>query len=142
MEKMWRLNRPLRRNRSLEHHQRCLNLVSTNTRGLEISTTSHSQNSVKCCVCSGVIRCRCGCLPHRYNIRGEIPLRRDLVNDEIWAMAEVSVTIVVACCPLLRPLLEKLIPKRLAQWAYSHGNNSTIVTIRPARLEIPEIFLP
>ena len=64
------------------------------------------------------------------------------VNGEIWAMAEVSIAIVVACCPLLRPLLEKLIPKRLAQWAHSHGSHSTIVTIRPARLENPEIFLP
>ena len=40
----------LRRDRNLEHHQRCLNLVSTNTRGLEIATASHSQNSVKCCL--------------------------------------------------------------------------------------------
>lgn len=53
--KMWPLNRFLSRNRSLEHHQQCLNLVSTNTRSLEIATASHSQNSVKCCVCSGVI---------------------------------------------------------------------------------------
>lgn len=72
--KMWQLSRFLRRNRSLEHHQQCLNLVSTNTRGLEIATTSHSQNSVKCCVYSRVIERRCGCLPHRYNIRGGIPL--------------------------------------------------------------------
>jgi len=38
--KMWQLNRFLRRNRSLKHHQQCLNLVSTNTRGLEIATAS------------------------------------------------------------------------------------------------------
>jgi len=140
MEKMWRLNRPLRRNRSLEHHQRCLNLVSTNTRGLGISTASHSQNSVKCCVCSGVIvsslilgfppslltsfnRSDVAAGAFRIVTILGVKFHSDVthmaVNDEIWTMAEVSVTIVVACCPLLRPLLEKLIPKRLAQWAHA-----------------------
>jgi hypothetical protein len=33
----------------------------------------------------------------------------------IWAIAQISTGIIVACCPYLRPLFEKLLPKRLTQ---------------------------
>ncbi|KAF2740895.1 hypothetical protein EJ04DRAFT_423306, partial [Polyplosphaeria fusca] len=37
----------------------------------------------------------------------------DALPDLIWALATLSTAIMVACCPLLRPLFEKCIPTRL-----------------------------
>ncbi|KAF2263398.1 hypothetical protein CC78DRAFT_534010 [Lojkania enalia] len=44
----------------------------------------------------------------------------DAANTLLWAVARLSTAIIVACCPLLRPLFEKLVPKRLTRIA-SHA---------------------
>ncbi|KAF2116503.1 hypothetical protein BDV96DRAFT_27547 [Lophiotrema nucula] len=39
----------------------------------------------------------------------------DVVPAIIWAIAQLSIAIIVACCPLLRPVFEKMIPTRLTK---------------------------
>ncbi|OCK85406.1 hypothetical protein K432DRAFT_343140 [Lepidopterella palustris CBS 459.81] len=70
------------------------------------------------------------------------------IASELWAIAEVSIAIVTACCPLLRPIFEKMVSKRLAKWVESHistrismtvsARSGVTITPRPQTQESPE----
>lgn len=44
-------------------------------------------------------------------------LTYDVIPAMIWGLAQVSTAVILACCPLLRPLFEKMVPKRLTRIA-------------------------
>jgi hypothetical protein len=39
----------------------------------------------------------------------------DMGTTMIWSLAQISTAIIVACCPLLRPLFEKVMPRRFTR---------------------------
>lgn len=39
----------------------------------------------------------------------------DILPAAIWAYAQIATAIMLACCPLLRPVFEKMIPKSLTR---------------------------
>lgn len=42
-------------------------------------------------------------------------LTYDVIHAMIWGLAQISTALILTCCPLLRPLFEKLVPKRLTR---------------------------
>lgn len=53
----------------------------------------------------------------------------------MWALAHMSTSIVVACCPLLRPVFEKVVPRRFTRIPMGRPQhpprpNSIVVTTR------------
>lgn len=67
----------------------------------------------------------------------------DVVSTMIWDMAQVSTAMILACCPLLRPVFERLIPKGLTRMATkitAHRKSSSIrvttrIDVRPASIK-------
>ncbi|KAF2659399.1 hypothetical protein K491DRAFT_194432 [Lophiostoma macrostomum CBS 122681] len=56
----------------------------------------------------------------------------DAVPAVIWAVAELSTAIALACCPLLRPLFEKMVPRRLTHIAsgrYRTKNDASSIRV-------------
>ncbi|KAF2257321.1 hypothetical protein BU26DRAFT_474145 [Trematosphaeria pertusa] len=47
----------------------------------------------------------------------------DAAPSMIWCFAQASTAIILACCPLLRPVFEKLIPARLTRVSSSSSKN-------------------
>lgn len=52
-------------------------------------------------------------------------LTYDVIPAMIWGLAQVSTAVILACCPLLRPLFEKMVPKRLTRIATNRTHRRT-----------------
>ena len=67
----------------------------------------------------------------RLSLHGDVTY--NAASYMVWDMAQVSTAMILACCPLLRPVFEKMLPARLTRIAakLKHKNSASIrVTTR------------
>jgi hypothetical protein len=66
----------------------------------------------------------------------------DVIPAMIWVDAQVSTAIILTCCPLLRPLFEKVIPKKLTRTGTQWSQKPVSINVRTEIAVHPETSAP